>query len=156
MAAMAAVGDRSLMSPDNRKQSNDAALHSPQSVLDLVLYDAPKTKTTSDHDPSGHGHAAHPTLGTYRPNRKNGWGVFAFGILSSNSAGKLLEYISCALSRDYRSPIPRTAVRSEISFLRFPPRLCTRTQSLSVRAATECIQVLVDIDFVGLHQRRCR
>ena len=65
MAAMAAVGDRSLMSPDNRKQSNDAALHSPQSVFDLVLWDAPET--TSDHDPSGHGHAAHSTLG----NRKD-------------------------------------------------------------------------------------
>ncbi len=61
MGAMAAAGDRSLMSPDNQKQSIDAAPHSPESVLDLDLGDAPKT--TSDHDPYGHGHAAHPTLG---------------------------------------------------------------------------------------------
>ena len=68
MAAMAAAGDRFLMSPDYRKQSNHAAIHSPQSVLDLGPWDAPKT--TSDHDPSGHGHAAHPMPGTYGANQK--------------------------------------------------------------------------------------
>ena len=62
MAAMAAATDDCFfMLPGNRKQSNHAALCSPESVLDLNSWDA--LKTTSNHDPPGHGHAAHPTLG---------------------------------------------------------------------------------------------
>ncbi len=64
MAAMEAAYGRFFMSPGNRKQSNRAAIYSPESVLDLGPWDAPNT--TSDHDPSGHGHVAHPALGDWK------------------------------------------------------------------------------------------